>query len=225
MSSNGNSRPSAGQTSTGRIYAGESAAERAIRRRETLLDAGLQLFGTTGYRTATVRAICREARLTDRYFYAAFQSTEDLLAAVYEREFERLQATLVIALASPAGRDDFREAIRLSLDEVFRMASDPRVARVCWLEVLGVSPRIDALYMENTRRYALLIVETARAHFPRQQLSAVEQRVLGIAMAGAISQTVVDWMLTGYREPRSEIVSTAARLFDALALILEERAR
>jgi len=29
------------------------------------------VFGTVGFRKATVRAICQEAKLNDRYFYAA----------------------------------------------------------------------------------------------------------------------------------------------------------
>ena len=44
----------------GRAYAGESLAERRARRRLSFLDAGLQVFGTTGYRTATVRQLWRD---------------------------------------------------------------------------------------------------------------------------------------------------------------------
>ena len=76
----------------GRTYAGESLSERTARRRQQFLDAGLQVFGTTGYRTATVRQLCKQAGLTDRYFYESFASTEDLLVAVYEREFDELRS-------------------------------------------------------------------------------------------------------------------------------------
>jgi AcrR family transcriptional regulator len=54
---------------SGRSYGGESANDRLARRRRQLLDAGLELFGTTGYRATTVRQLCREARVSDRYFY------------------------------------------------------------------------------------------------------------------------------------------------------------
>ena len=66
---------------SGRTYGGESADDRLTRRRRQLLDAGLELFGTAGYRATTVRQLCREAKVSDRYFYEQFDSTEDLLLA------------------------------------------------------------------------------------------------------------------------------------------------
>src|SRR5512139_3717483 len=52
-----------------RHYGGVSAQERKAARRERLLDAGLQLFGTPGGDRVTVSAVCAEAGLTERYFY------------------------------------------------------------------------------------------------------------------------------------------------------------
>lgn len=210
----------------GRIYGGESAGERAARRRELLLDAGLELFGTTGWRATTVRALCAQAGLTDRYFYAAFATTEDLLEAVYEREFGKLQQAMEAALAQPAARRSFATAARALLDAVFRMAADARVARVCWLEVLGVSPRIDALYNRNIGRYAAFIVQTAQGYLPGVlNLAPVEQQVLGVAAVGAVSESVKHWMLSGYREPRERMVAATARMFDGLMRQLRAEAR
>ena len=68
---------------SGRPYAGERPGERVLRRRQQFLDAGLELFGSIGYRATTVRILCKQAKLTDRYFYESFTSTEDLLLEVY----------------------------------------------------------------------------------------------------------------------------------------------
>ncbi|MBJ7353180.1 MAG: helix-turn-helix transcriptional regulator, partial [Rhodococcus sp.] len=59
----------------GRAYGGESAADRDDRRRRQLLDAGLRVFGSVGYRAATVRGLCREAKIADRHFYQYFDKT------------------------------------------------------------------------------------------------------------------------------------------------------
>lgn len=59
----------------------------------------------------TVRQLCREAKGSDRYFYEQFDSTEDLLLAVYD------------------------ECTR-GLEE-----ADPRLARVVWFEVLDLGQR------------------------------------------------------------------------------------
>src|SRR4029077_5184552 len=55
-----------------RAYGGVSAEDRIAARRAKLLDAGLELFGTRGYATTGVKDVCREAGLTDRYFYESF---------------------------------------------------------------------------------------------------------------------------------------------------------
>ena len=75
----------------GRVYGGENQEERRARRRQQFLDAGLQVFGTLGYRAATVRSLCKQAGLTDRYFYESFDTTEDLLVGVYRQQCEALE--------------------------------------------------------------------------------------------------------------------------------------
>ena len=199
----------------GRAYAGESQAERVARRRQQFLDAGLQVFGTTGYRTATVRLLCRQAELTDRYFYESFANTEDLLVAVYEREFDHLQHVVVAALADEAAMRDPMVAVERALNAVFEMASEPRVARVCWLEVLGVSARVDGVYTRNIERFAALVVAFARQQFSTSTdtIDEAESRMLGIAMIGAVSQPVTHWLLGGYQEDRATMVAATSRVF------------
>lgn len=199
----------------GRAYAGESQAERVARRRQQFLDAGLQVFGTSGYRTATVRQLCRQAELTDRYFYESFEHTEDLLVAVYEREFDHLQHVVLAALADEAALRDPMVAVEKALHALFEMASEPRVARVCWLEVLGVSARVDGVYTRTIERFAALVVAFARQQFSTSAsaIDEAESRMLGIAMIGAVSQPVTHWLLGGYQEERATMVAATARVF------------
>jgi AcrR family transcriptional regulator len=222
----------------GRVYGGESLASRTHRRRDQFLDAGLEVFGTTGYRQATVRQLCRQAQLTDRYFYESFDTLEDLLIAVYEREFDRLAQALAQTLATsltPSGR--VRTGVRAPgvshamteilqcLDTVFTMASDPRVARVCWLEVLGVNPRVDAVYIGRVDLFAALTLQVARAHLPGWKPDPTEARVLGVAVVGAISQTITHWLLTGRQASKKTMVQATARVFEGLFTLIEARTR
>ena len=48
-----------------RPYGGVSAQERMTERRERLLEAGLEEFGTRGFGQTGVKDICRQAGLTD----------------------------------------------------------------------------------------------------------------------------------------------------------------
>lgn len=197
----------------GRAYAGESLAERRARRRLSFLDAGLQVFGSTGYRTATVRQLCRQAELTDRYFYESFESTEDLLVAVYERAFDQFNQVLLKTLGSPEALRDPLAAVDLALEALFEMASDPRVGRVCWLEVLGVSARVDRVYTQTIERFAGVVIGFAKLHVNTDDFSEAEARMLGLAMIGAVSQPVTHWLLGGYREDRATLVAATSRVF------------
>src|SRR3954467_5371936 len=73
-----------------RTYGGVSADERIAGRRARLLDAGLELFGTRGFTTTGVKDVCREAGLTDRYFYESFNDGTDLFLAVFDRLTDEL---------------------------------------------------------------------------------------------------------------------------------------
>jgi AcrR family transcriptional regulator len=222
----------------GRVYGGESLASRSARRREQFLDAGLEIFGTSGYRQATVRQLCKQAELTDRYFYESFDTLEDLLIAVYEREFDQLAEALASTLSkrldtapkvAPAKallNSSLREGmtdIVQALDTVFNMATDPRVARVCWLEVLGVSPRVDAVYIGRVDLFATLTLQVARTHLPGWQPDPTEARVLGVAVVGAISQTITHWLLTGRQASKKAMVQATGRVFEGLFTLIEAR--
>lgn len=78
-----------------------SPHERQEARRRRLLDAGLEVFGTDGFRAATVSRICREAGLTNRYFYEHFADREACLRAVYDGLVTEAQRRLAEAIRSP----------------------------------------------------------------------------------------------------------------------------
>jgi len=68
----------AATTTKRRSFKGMSLEERQAERRERLMEAGLQAYGTQGFFSVTVRDICIEAKLTERYFYESFKNSEAL---------------------------------------------------------------------------------------------------------------------------------------------------
>jgi AcrR family transcriptional regulator len=197
----------------GRPYGGENLAERVARRREQFMDAGLQIFGTTGYRSATVRMLCKQAELTDRYFYESFDTTEDLLVAVYQQQFDLLQQAVMQQLLGAPLDADLMDTVRAGLNTLFDMAAQPCVARVCWLEVLGVSPRVDATYSRTFNGFAELVTLFARQRFPQWQIDDDEAHAVGLALIGAVSQTVTQWVLGQYQQDRQVLIAANARVF------------
>jgi AcrR family transcriptional regulator len=197
----------------GRTYGGESPGERAARRRRAFVEAGIELFGQVGYRKATVRLLCQQAGLTDRYFYESFSGgMEDLLAEVYDECITRLRAGVLAPLSASAGASA-EVLMRGALDGFFAAVEDARLARIIWLEVLGVSPRIDQLYTRRTRDFAELLVSLARGMFPRWPADEQRDRLLAIGMIGAVSESAKQWLLDDYRAPRASMVEAATPLF------------
>jgi AcrR family transcriptional regulator len=204
----------------GRVYGGVSPEARAAERRAALLRAGTQLFGTLGFRRTTVRAICQEARLNDRYFYAAFDSTEALLCAVYLHYAERLRREVREVAERTAGGLDAR--VTATLEVFFELLRDTCGARVLMFEVMGVSPQVDAVYQSNLVEFSKVIMEVARPREAETEEERAYLRIAGIALVGALINVGMAWMLTGYREPVANMIrSTRTVLFGALRHLAE----
>lgn len=215
---------------TARSYGGVPAEVRVAQRRERFLDAGLELFGTDGFRSTGVRAVCRQAGLSERYFYESFASTEALLVGVYQRCTDAMHDRIMAAMATSAAGDtgdpvrpdpgqpdlvSLDRLVRLTLEAFFDSVDDPRVLRVCWLEVLGVSPTVDATYIGGIDRFAALLAAVMAGTF---DLPTDEQlRLVATALVGGVITTAIRWYLDGQQEPSETLVDANALLFMGVA--------
>lgn len=190
-----------------RSYGGISADERTARRRRQLLDAGLEIFGSTGYRAATVRQVCRVAKVADRYFYDQFRTMEDLLVAVYQECVDRLEDSIAVPIQTAGS---VAEMARLGLESFLAaVQDDPRLARVVWFEVLGVSPEVETTYLSRMARFGELLITAAPAPFA---VVPELRPLVADAVIGGISHVVMTWLASGFAAPRADVV-TALELF------------
>lgn len=208
-------------TSSGRTYGGLSLEQRREQRRQQFLVAGLEVFGTEGFRAATVRRLCREAKLTDRYFYEAFGSPEKLLMAVYEDCMTKIRQKIMLVVAEAAPGSDLNIIIRAALDCYFSELEDPRVARVCMLELVGISDEVDALYNRYILGFSHLVMGLAQQVYPDWKLPQDEVEVLGISTIGAMRQAATNWLLSDYRIERQVLVNSTAKIFIGLMKLIE----
>ena len=68
-------------------------------RREALLEAGIELLGAVDRSASNVRAVCRAAGLTERYFYESFGDRDKFVRAVYDEVGDRARTALIEAVA------------------------------------------------------------------------------------------------------------------------------
>jgi AcrR family transcriptional regulator len=202
------------EAATARRYGGKTAQQRRAERRERLMDAGLQLFGTQGFAATTIEALCAGARLNPRYFYEGFPTREALLGAVYERHVATVARAVVAALgqapADPLAR--LEVGLRAFLDGTL---ADPRAARINYFEVIGVSPELERLRRDALRGYSELIAAELEALSAQTPIALRDPRAAAVAIVGAVDGLVID-ALTGERGYDQEaIVVTLRELFGA----------
>lgn len=196
-----------------KIWRGQTMSDRSAERREQLLEVGFDLLGTAGAPAVTLRAVCRGAGLSSRYFYENFASREEFLAAIYDRTEAALLARLV-----PADGDIRERSIRDVLDTCAEyFAEDPRRARALLREPMSDK----TLRAHQSGRSPVFLAAAIPAlgavdeHLlPRD---AEELAVLAAALSGVVISLYLEW-LDGYLAlERDELAEVATRLVTAIA--------
>lgn len=197
--------------SEGRRYSGVAPAERARRRHEAFLAAALELFGTDGYPPTSVKKLCAEAGLTERYFYASFRDRHDCLAQLYTELTGGLRTATLAAIdrAPGGGLDAVAEAGLTAF--IGHLTDDPRRARVVLIEVVGVSDELEERRHAVLREFADLITSVWSA----EGAPTEAQRLTAIGLVGAVDHLLVDWLLSGRRTPPETLAAVCSALFSA----------
>ena len=207
---------------SGRSYRGMTLEQRTAERRERFLEAGLNIFGNEGFHAATVRKICKEAGLTDRYFYESYSSMEALLIEVYERCLKsiltRVQSTLLTVNKAEAPDKLLNEL----LNHFFTEMEDPRVAKVCMFEAEGVSDHMHNLYNDYIRRFVTILLSASQGYTNKWPLSEEESEVLGNAIVGGIIQATRNWALNDYHLSKKSMINGIIVLFLGTQLFMNK---
>jgi AcrR family transcriptional regulator len=199
----------------GRSYRGASADERRDERKRKLIEAGVKVIGRDGYPATTVRAVCAEAGLTERYFYEAIGDRERLLGAVYEHLVKQTQAQIGQTILA-AGNAPPAELARLALRGYFSAMRDhPDAARILLFEVLGVSPEVTRLSQRAIADFAMLIRMTAR-RLPQLTMQEKQEDLVTAGLVGSVVFIAMTWFLEGYKRDIDDVVDSAMSIFNAV---------
>ena len=205
-----------------RQYGGVDAVQRQQERKEKFIEAGLEEFGTTGYARSTIKGLCRMAGLTERYFYEAFKSKEDLLSAVYQKLITELENDAIAIIETPgiSTHDIASNALKMFYMHFY---NDPRRARVQLFEVLGVSARIDGEYQSAMRTLADWIALASAAAFPDIDREWMRASVIPTGTAGAVIEIANQWALSGFERPVDEIIAQAIEVFSIVGVYYNKK--
>ena len=171
---------------TRRSWAGVGIEERRRVRRERLLTAGTDLIGAPGGAIANVRAVCRAAELTERYFYESFTDRDTFVREVYAHVAEQAREALASAVASAPPTGVAEAAVRAF---VGLAVDDPAKGRVLLLAPLR-EPALSSRGLELAPAFVALV---------EGRLTGIEDRayrhLVAVGLVGAFTS-----MFMGYLE-------------------------
>lgn len=193
-----------------RRWAGTTLAERQEGRRARLLEAGIRLIAAGGGQAVTVRAVCREAGLTSRYFYEHFQDRDDFTVAVYQSVSAECEAAIREAVA---GASRARGAVAAAaVDAVVGVAIDsPDKGRV-----LFVAPMTDPVLFAARDRFFPVITEMIADQIPRRD-GAAARRFKSASLVGGLTHVFHLYVDGRLDVPREAFVAHCVDLLLAVA--------
>lgn len=206
-------------TETARRYSGQSPDERDAERTRRLLAAGRELFGTIGYAATSVERLCTEAKVSTRHFYQLYDNKEAAFLGVYEeitgQSFERSLAALAGSTHRPM-RERVPEAFTAYIGP---MVEDIRAARIAFVEIMGVSPRLEERRLAYRESLIELIEAEGQAAVARGETTARDFRFAALALSGAANAIVYDWACRKSRGDAADLERQLAAL--ALTLLVD----
>ncbi|MEG1707655.1 MAG: TetR/AcrR family transcriptional regulator, partial [Acinetobacter sp.] len=120
-----------------RQFKGLSLTERKQARREKLIQAGIEAYGRQGFFAVTVKDICNEAKLTERYFYESFKKSDELFQTIFLTLIDQLQHNVMQAIMQASS--DPRKMIEAGLTALLTTLRDnPRMARIIYIDAMLV---------------------------------------------------------------------------------------
>ncbi|QUR68961.1 TetR/AcrR family transcriptional regulator [Mycobacterium spongiae] len=178
-------------------WTGVPLESRYAMRREDLIAAGVALLGGENGPALTVRAVCRQAGLTERYFYESFTDREHFVCAVYDDVCTRAMATLTSAETPQEAVERFVEL----------MVDDPVRGRV-----LLLAPAVEPALARSGAEWMPNFIELAQRRLSTI-VDPVLQQLVATSMIGALTG-----LFTAYLDRRLE--ATRAQFIDYCVAML-----
>ena len=195
-----------------RVWGAKTADERQAERRERIVRAAVTLYGEQGYHNTSVKAVCVEAGLTERYFYESFANGEDLLRQCFLTVEGGILEKMRSAAADGAssGFERARSALLIYLDVI---RSNPATARVFLTEMASIGPAAEALVFASLDRFGGLLMDLLGSD-PRFADRPSPLLLRGVVGGGL--HIVQAWVASAFRERIEVVAELNLRLYTVL---------
>ncbi len=190
------------------------------KRRTELMAATLRVIAAKGVKGATVRAIAKEAQVTQGLIRYYFATKEALIVAAYEK-----QMTDLIAIAAHDAHADVYQSARQRLAMFVQASVSPPVINpqviALWAGFFQLLFHNEAMRASHKKTYHLLRchIETLIAAVYREEnrpIDAAQLRRLSIACNGVLDGLWMEGGIISDEFAANELVQTALEAFSAL---------
>ena len=204
-----------------RPYRGASAQERQTERRERLLAAAFDCFGTEGYHNTTMRLICAKARLAERYFYESFESVHAAYVEVYAQSARQAAMSTLAAREANPDFNAFQKSeagVRAFLEFI---KNDARQARILLTDSItsGVANPLNLGMHINA--YVPFFRGRLRSRFPHLSADVNMEFIVG-GLVGMVIHVAIIWAGQSFAEPVDKVLDHLMYAWRGLGLWLDE---
>ena len=174
-----------------RPYRGVPADQRRARRRAALLAAGLELLGTRGWAATTVRKVCAEAGLNDRYFYESFPDRDALLLAIIDDQVAR-GTDVILSAARRAPREPRARTRAVVTGILDFLTGDPRRAHIL-THAFPASPLLQRRRIEIVRTLAAIFAAETHETLDQVLLPDIDVELTGLTLTAGLWELFTTW--------------------------------
>jgi AcrR family transcriptional regulator len=167
-----------------------------------LINAGLEVISRRGWAATTVKSVCAEAGLTERYFYEAFPDREALLIAVFDTVRDEVTAVVVDAVLNTLDgelRDRVRAPIAAGL---ILLTDDQRKGRLLLLAGSD-NPLLNQRRHDAMLTTAALLSQLAQTYYASHPVGPDDALMTATGLVGAetaLLAAYIDGQVTVSRE-------------------------
>ena len=199
-----------------RQFKGLSLTERKQARREKLIEAGIEAYGTHGFFAVTVKDICNEAKLTERYFYESFKKSDELFQTIFLTLIDQLQHNVMQAIMQAS--TDPRKMIEAGLTALLTTLRDnPRMARIIYIDAMLVQElHNQATIHETMLRFDRMIQAFVMLMMPHIDRSEREISFVATGLNGYVTQIAIRWVVSGFKQSMEDVLSSCSIVFLSL---------
>lgn len=199
-----------------RTYGGRSVDDRRAERRSLFLIAALDVFSEKGYAASSVADLCRSAGLARRQFYDEFSGREDALIALYDSIQSDAKTATTAALARTDSTDPHELAAVAMAAYVESIGSDPRRARISFVDSIGVSPRMEQHRLDERALWREFFESTIRGAVGDNYVPPGGYAMASTAFIGALIALVQQWSTADPRPPITDLTDIMVAFMESI---------